>query len=504
MLGRISPKAWGLQARTTASYVLVTLAVVVLVEAIVVGYQTPQLVNGTGLQGPVVASAGSYAQQLTLRYPDGAVPTDAVLGDPGQRARPGQAQLSPDGQELNIPAFSGPIAGHDAITAIVVIAPDGKIIASSAPSRYPPGKAAAELLPTDAATTISQGRPKNLGSGSTPYGRVSWALAGMFASSTSADTAPVPLASVYVQAPQVSGFVNPIDAWNELRRMSDTGALLTASYVLLIAIVPTGALFGLLASRRLVRRVRRLEQATIAVANGDYTVSLPISGRDEIGRLEGNFTTMTRQLDSALTAERQRAIGDARADERTRIARELHDAIFQHLFSLRMIAGGLRRANPDQPQAQTIERITEEAIEDMQALLHELRPARLERAGLVPALEEVCHAYRSRLGVEVDAELQDIAVPPPVEHALLRITQEAFTNAIRHGNARQLAITTAPEDGHVELTVRDTGTGFDPSVPHPGSGLVHIRERIAELGGTVHIASTAGQGTTVTVRIPVP
>ena len=274
--------------------------------------------------------------------------------------------------------------------------------------------------------------------------------------------------------------------------------------MLLIAIVPTGALFGLLASRRLVRRVRRLEQATIAVANGDYTVSLPVSGRDEIGRLEGNFTTMTRQLDSALTAERQRAIGDARADERTRIARELHDAIFQHLFSLRMIAGGLRRANPGQQQAQAIERITEEACDDMQALLIELRPASLERAGLVPALEEVCDAYRSRLGVKVDADLEDVAVPAAVEHALLRITQEAFTNAIRHGNARRLAVSTTRDDGHVELAVRDTGTGFDPSVPHPGSGLVHIRDRVAELGGTVHIASAPGQGAAITVRIPVP
>src|SRR5262249_19489428 len=152
----------------------------------------------------------------------------------------------------------------------------------------------------------------------------------------------------------------------------DTGGLLTASYVLLIAIVPTGALFGLLASRRIVRRVRRLEQATVAVANGDYTVSLAVSGRDEIGRLEGNFATMIRQLGSALTAERQRAIGDARADERTRIAREMHDAISQHLFSLRMIAGGLRRANPDEPQIHAIERITEDAIGDMQVLLYEL------------------------------------------------------------------------------------------------------------------------------------
>jgi signal transduction histidine kinase len=501
---RLGLKASGLQARLTASYVLVTLAVVVLVEVIVLGYQTPQLVNDTGLQGPVLATASSVAHQLNPRYPDGAVPSHVPLGDPSEQALPGHAQLAPDGQELNVPAVAGPIASHEAVTAIVVIAPDGRIVASSAPSRYPPGQAAAPLLPNAAMATISEGRPNNLGSGSTPFGRVSWALAALYDTATPGTIEAKPVTSVYVQAPQSSGFINPVATWNELRHLSGSGALPPGTYPLLIAIAPAGALFGLLASRRLIRRVRRLERATIAVANGDYTIALPVSGRDEIGRLEENFTTMARQLDSALTAERQRATSDARTAERTRIARELHDAVSQHLCSLRMVAGGLRRANPGLEQAQVIERITEEAIGDMQALLQEMRPASLAHAGLVPALEAVCDAYRSRLGVEVDADLDDIAVPAPVEHALMRITQEAFTNAIRHGNAPRLAVSAARHGGHVELAICDTGTGFDPSVPHTGSGLGHIRDRVTELGGTVQIVSTPGQGAAVTVRIPVP
>jgi signal transduction histidine kinase len=498
--GRVRPGAWGLQARLTASYLVVTLAVVVLVETIVLGYQTPRLVDDTALRAPVAQSAADYAQELLREYPDGVVPPGVPLGEPGVPARPGHAQLTPDQQDLLIPAVSGPVAGRQALTAAVLFAPDGVIIASSAPSRYRPGTPAAHLLPAEAMTDI-RARPKNLGSGSTPFGSVSWAVVGLFGSGTDDRNPP---ASLYVQAPQPTSSLNPVAAWNKLRRVSDAGAVLTASYMLLIAIVPTGALFGFLASRRLVRRVRRLEQATISVAGGDYTVTLPVSGRDEIGRLEGNFTAMTRQLDSALTAERQRAIGDARADERTRLAREIHDAISQHLFSLRMIAGGLRRADPGHPQIQAIEHITEEAIGDMQALLRELRPASLERAGLVPALEGMCEAYRSRLGVHVDSDLADLALPAAVEHALLRITQEAFTNAIRHGHARQLGVATTLDNGHVALTVRDTGAGFDPSLPHAGSGLRHIRERVTELGGTVEIASRPGDGATIRVRIPVP
>ena len=317
-------------------------------------------------------------------------------------------------------------------------------------------------------------------------------------------SAPGPVAYVYVQAPSSSGFINPIRAWGELGQLGETGPLLSGPFALLFAIVPVGVLFGLLASRRLVRRVRRLERATLAVADGDYTVTLPVSGRDEVGRLEANFTTMTGQLGSALAAERQRANGSARAAERAWIAREIHDAISQHLFGLRMIAAGMRRADPGNQQAQAIERISEEALRDMQTLLIELRPASLDGAGLTPALQEICAAYQHRLGVIVDASLDDVTVPAPVEHALLRITQEACTNAVRHGNARRLTVSITRQDGHVELAVRDTGTGFDPAAPHTGSGLAHIRDRVAELGGTVDIDSAPGRGAALTVRVPVP
>jgi NarL family two-component system sensor histidine kinase LiaS len=328
---------------------------------------------------------------------------------------------------------------------------------------------------------------------------VIWALAGPTSSAKAGF-----VAYLYVQAPLSSGYVNPIRAWNQLRQLSDTGPLLTASYALLIAIVPVGMLFGLLATRRIVRRVHRLEQATVAVADGDYTVTLPTSRRDEIGRLEANFTTMTRQLGSALAAERERASSDAAAAERTRLAREIHDAISQHLFGLRMIATGMRRAIPDNEQVQAIERITEDALRDMQALLLELRPPGLDGAGLAPALQQMCAAYHDRLGMTVDTDLDDVTVPAPVEHALLRITQEACTNAIRHGNARSLAVSITRRNRHVELAVRDTGTGFDPAAPHNGSGLAHIRDRVAELGGTMHIHSAPGQGAALTVRVPIP
>jgi len=493
---------WGLSGRLVASYIVVTLAVVVLIEALVLGFQVPQLVNGAQLQAQVDATARSYAGQLSQRY-RGGVPAGTVLGVPGQPGQPGLARLAPDGT-LVVPAIPGPIHSDLAVTAVVAIAADGTVVASSAPSRYPPGRAAASELPAPATSAITAGPSHMITKcGNSSVLCMVWPV-GRSGIGKPPGSAPGRIAYVYAQAPWSPGFISPIRAWGELRQLGAVGALLSGPFALLFAIVPVGVLFGLLASRRLIRRVRRLERATLAVADGDYTVTLPVSGRDEVGRLEANFTTMTLQLGSALAAERQRATSDARAAERARIAREIHDAISQHLFGLRMIAAGMRRADPGNQHARTIERISEEALRDMQALLIELHPASLDGAGLAPALQEICTAYQHRLGVTVDASLDDVTVPAPVEHALLRITQEACANAVRHGHARQLTVSMTRQDGHIELAIRDAGTGFDPAAPHAGSGLAHIRDRVAELGGTVDVDSAPGRGAALTVRVPVP
>ena len=501
-----------MSGRLIASYILVTLTVVVLVEAIMLGFEVPQLANGiqtqTHLQAQVDATAESYGRQLTQRYPGG-VPSGTVLGENGTTPSPDQAQPTADGRALIVPALTAAQRSDRAVTAVVAIAADGTVLASSVPSRYPPGQAAATELPAPAAQAVTGSRVK-AGAMSTSDGSVLWTLWSAVGAEGGAGgalpSAPRSAAFVYVQTPwSAPRFINPVHAWSELGRTGETSALLLSGpSALLIVTLPVGVLFGVLTTRRLVRRVHRLERATLAVADGDYTITLPVSGRDEIGRLEANFTTMARQLGSAMAGERERATSDARDAERARIAREIHDSISQHLFGLRMIAAGMRRADPANAQAQAIERISEEALHDMRALLIELRSANPDGVGLGEALQQTCAAYHHRLGVNVETRLEDVTVPPPVEHALLRITQEACVNAVRHGNAPHLTVSLARRDGHVELAVRDTGTGFDPGAPHAGTGLAHMRERAAELDGTMHIDSAPGRGTTLTVRVPVP
>jgi signal transduction histidine kinase len=153
-----------------------------------------------------------------------------------------------------------------------------------------------------------------------------------------------------------------------------------------------------------------------------------------------------------------------------------------------------------------MERTASGAVHEMQALLLELRPIALEEAGLVPALQELCRAYRERLGVDVQADLADpIELAPPVEHAVLRVAQEALANALKHSDAGQVRLELRAEDGQVAVSVTDDGLGFDPDgdgSTRAGLGLRLMRERVEELGGSIRVDSATGRGTSVRVLIP--
>ena len=208
-----------------------------------------------------------------------------------------------------------------------------------------------------------------------------------------------------------------------------------------------------------------------------------------------------------MDARRELAEANARHQERSRIARELHDSISQELFSLSVLAGGLRRALPAGSavltEAETMERTAADTMREMQGLLLALRPVALDEVGLASALADICRAYRERLGADVQADLAPLVLAPALEHALLRITQEALANAVRHAGAGVIRVWLRAADGQVELDVTDDGHGFDPGQPDPGGlGLRAMRDRAAEQGGTLTVDTTPGAGTTVRARFP--
>jgi signal transduction histidine kinase len=198
-------------------------------------------------------------------------------------------------------------------------------------------------------------------------------------------------------------------------------------------------------------------------------------------------------------------------EERNRLARELHDAMTQNLFSLSLTAeaaGGLVRTDPGRAEAE-IERVrllARETQAELRSLIFELRPPRLEADGLVATvgkdLEVLgrAHGLKADLCVHGTPELASTA-----EMELYRIVQEALNNAVRHARAESVAVDVDATDGTVTITVRDDGVGFDPAaraIRERRLGLTSMRERAESLGGTLTIETAPRSGTTVRVEVP--
>ena len=288
------------------------------------------------------------------------------------------------------------------------------------------------------------------------------------------------------------------------------GAVFAIGLILLFAPVIGGG-FGLLTTRGLVRRVRHLVRAATQFADGEYTLRIDITRNDEIGQLERQFQRMATQLAESMAQREVLAEQNARLAERARISRDLHDAISQDLFSLRMTAGGLRTALAPlaesvslQPYLETLQGTTTHMIREMRALLLELRPVQLEQLGLGAALEELTSAYRVRLGIPVTASIAPVQLHLRAQHALLRIVQEAFTNAIRHADASALTLRLYSSSDGVRCVIADNGRGFELTSPEvqQGLGLRLMRERVQELGGQFSLATAPGEGTRLTICLP--
>jgi signal transduction histidine kinase len=237
------------------------------------------------------------------------------------------------------------------------------------------------------------------------------------------------------------------------------------------------------------------------------------------GHRSGHFTrTDARKLET-LAAYAGVAIANAElfaqsqrlavVEERNRVARELHDAATQTLFSLVLAARAAALSTHDAEARATIagfEQRTASALQELRGLVHALRPKSLERDGLAATLADHVEALRaSGVRIVVDAA-EGVRLPLDTEHALLRIAQEALNNAMRHAPGSSVRVTLRAGARSVTLRVHDDGPGFDiAALPRTrrGMGLAAMRERAQEIGARLEIRGRAGTGTTVTVSVPV-
>lgn len=209
----------------------------------------------------------------------------------------------------------------------------------------------------------------------------------------------------------------------------------------------------------------------------------------------------------------------AREEERRRLRRDLHDGLGATLAALHLQAGAIRtlmRNDLEAAEAELLDLQVEirSAIADIRRLVYALRPPALDELGLVGAIRQYAAQYDTQNGsvrtpdgklrVEVEAPEQFPALPAAVEVGAYRIVQEALTNVVRHAHAQRCCIRLSlPDDGRFQIEISDDGVGL-PEEPRTGVGLLSMKERAEEVGGSCVIEEAAGRGTCVLVCLPVP
>ncbi|MEU8982334.1 GAF domain-containing sensor histidine kinase [Streptomyces sp. NPDC048309] len=249
----------------------------------------------------------------------------------------------------------------------------------------------------------------------------------------------------------------------------------------------------------------------------------PVGGHPPSPEADGGcgFTEDDEELLTILAQHAAIALTNARlyersreltiAEERSRLAHELHDAVSQKLFSLRLTAQAAAALVDRDParakdELQQVAALAAEAADELRAAVVELRPTALDEDGLVATLRthiqvldraHSAHVTFSSCGVR--------ALPAAQEEAMLRVAQEALHNALRHSGAVKVDVTLVKRGPGAVLSVTDNGSGFDPMAIRSAGrhlGLVSMRDRASGAGGTLTVESAPGKGTTIEMEVP--
>jgi signal transduction histidine kinase len=209
----------------------------------------------------------------------------------------------------------------------------------------------------------------------------------------------------------------------------------------------------------------------------------------------------------SVTEERLRHSLMSAERERARWARELHDSLLQGLASRRvLLSSALKRGSGPELLETVREAVGEMArdIEELRALITELRPATLDQLGLVAALEDLAERVSAGAGIDLatDLSLGAERLDPELETTVYRLVQEALNNVAKHAEAGAATLQVAEREGRVDVLVSDDGHGFDPVAKRGGFGLLGMRERVELAGGELQVESKPGSGTRVMASIP--
>lgn len=250
-------------------------------------------------------------------------------------------------------------------------------------------------------------------------------------------------------------------------------------------------------------------QDRLAEQEADYLRNLQKRVAERTRELEEANRQLQLEIEQRKRIERelaQKAAEEAVTADRTRLARDLHDAVTQTLFSASLTAEVLPElwemdAEEAKKSTEELRQLTRGALAEMRTLLLELRPATLTQTRLKDLIRQLCEAFigRSRLPIELHIE-GDYELPPEVQVAFYRIAQESLNNVFKYARAARVDVNLFISPSSVHFETCDNGIGFDMSASKPTSlGMRIMRERAEAIGADLNISSTLGRGTCIEV-----
>jgi signal transduction histidine kinase len=305
----------------------------------------------------------------------------------------------------------------------------------------------------------------------------------------------------------------------------------TVAYLVLIPLGWAALRFGMRGATTATLVVMGIAEWATVTGHGQFAAETPDNQQSALWRLQlflfvaagaalvcaaevarARRAEQARQVSERAEREARQATLEARAAERSRLSRELHDSVSQALFASSLHARSaqkqLARAGLDSPKLtsdlNSLRELTSAALAEMRALIFELRPDALVQEGLVAALQRQADATRAQSGltVTVTGPSERLPLDPAAEEHLYRIALEAAHNAVKHAQATMIDVHVSHLGDAVELMVTDNGIGFDPTRGTPGHlGLETMRERAVAAGATLDVIGRPGAGTSVCCRV---
>ena len=309
----------------------------------------------------------------------------------------------------------------------------------------------------------------------------------------------------------------PLEDWTALWEFE----LFDLPFIALVGltILSIGMVYGLFYSLYWVGKIRKIDHHLDQLLKGQKlewdegeSIRAMVSVYDQIHQLQVKLRKQTehaQQLATERAKEREKSLQEVVAQERNRLARELHDSVSQQLYAASMMISAINESSKHDEQVTKkqlamVEKMVHQAQLEMRALLLHLRPVALKGKTLQEGMEELLTELLQKVPMKVDWKIEDISVDIGIEDHLFRILQEAVSNTLRHADANHLYVMLIERDEYIIMRVIDDGVGFDVNDAQKMSsyGLQNMEERAFEIGGVLKMVSLANQGTRIEVKVP--